>query len=239
MRALIVVPTYDEVGNVALVLRQLRLAVPEADILVVDDSSPDGTGQLVLTIGAELGRIDLLTRPGKLGLGSAYRDGLAWGLDRGYEVLVEMDADLSHDPAAVPSLLAALDDGADLAIGSRYIDGGNIVGWARHRRMLSRYGNSYSSAMLGLHVHDLTSGFRAFRAETLMRIVVASTQANGYGFQIEMVDRVARAGGIVVEVPITFAERQEGQSKMSTRIVVEALALVTWWRLRGRRTIPA
>jgi dolichol-phosphate mannosyltransferase len=233
VRTLVVLPTYQEAGNVAEVLRRLRAAMPAADVLVVDDSSPDGTAEVAKSVAAEVGGIDVLVRPGKSGLGAAYRAGFAEGLARGYEVLVEMDADLSHDPADLTRLVGALDD-SDLAVGSRYVPGGWIPRWSWWRRSLSKWGNRYAGAMLGLHVKDTTSGFRAYRAAALSGIDLARVRADGYGFQIEMVHRVARAGGRVVEVPIRFADRTRGESKMSARIVVEALLLVTWWGLRER-----
>ena len=229
-----VLPTYQEAANVVEVLRRVRAAAPGADVLVVDDGSPDGTADLAQAAGRELGGVDVLRRTAKAGLGKAYRAGFAVGLERGYEVLVEMDADLSHDPAALPSLLRAVEDGADLAIGSRYVSGGSIPAWSASRRALSRNGNRYAAAALGLGVHDATAGYRAYRATMLDKIDLGAVRADGYGFQIEMTYRVARAGGTIVEVPIVFTDRVLGQSKMSGRIVVEALALVTWWGIRDR-----
>ena len=234
MRALVVLPTYNEADNVAEVLRRLRSAVPAAHVLVVDDGSPDGTAAIARVVGAELGGVDVLARAGKLGLGSAYRDGFIEGLRRGYQVLVEMDADLSHDPASLPELLRAVEDGADLAVGSRYVAGGSVTHWTRRRRALSRWGNRYAGFMLGLPLADATSGFRAYRADIVAKLDLHSVRADGYGFQIEMAYRVARAGGQIAEVPITFVDRRRGASKMSTRIVVEALLLVTWWGLIDR-----
>jgi glycosyltransferase involved in cell wall biosynthesis len=234
MGSLIVLPTYQEADNIAVVLRRVRAAVPAADVLVVDDGSPDGTADLAEACGAELGRIQVLRRAGKGGLGSAYRDGMRWGLEHGFDTLVEMDADLSHDPADLPRLLAAVEDGADLAIGSRYVPGGSIPAWSWFRRVLSRQGNRYAAAVLRLPVVDATSGFRAYRASTLAAVGLEGVRADGYGFQIEMVYRVVGGGGRVVELPISFTERTLGRSKMSSRIVVEALLLVTWWGLRDR-----
>lgn len=234
MRTLIAVPTYEEAGNVAGVIGRIRGAVPEADILVIDDASPDGTANIAEATGRELGQVTVLRRPGKSGLGSAYRDGFAWALERGYEVVVEMDADLSHDPASLPELLQAVSGGADLALGSRYVPGGGIPRWTWHRRALSRWGNRYASWALGLEIADATSGFRAYRADTLRGIDLGAVRADGYGFQIEMAYLVVRAGAKVVEVPIQFADRTRGNSKMSSRIVVEALALVSWWGIRER-----
>lgn len=234
MRTLVVLPTYTEAANIADVLLRLRDAVPEADVLVVDDASPDGTAEIAKGVAAELGRIDVLVRPGKAGLGSAYRAGFTEGIQRGYEVLVEMDSDLSHDPAALPGLLRAVEEGADLAIGSRYVPGGEIPEWSAHRRALSRWGNRYAAVLLRLDVRDATSGYRAYRASAIAAIDLHKVRADGYGFQIEMAHLVARNGGTVVELPIRFVDRERGTSKMSSRIVVEALALVTWWGVRDR-----
>jgi dolichol-phosphate mannosyltransferase len=233
-RVLVVLPTYEEADNIVEVLRRLRAAVPAADVLVIDDSSPDGTAALAKIEAHELGGIDVLVRPAKSGLGSAYRTGFKEGLDRGYDVLVEMDSDLSHDPSALPALLAAVEDGADLAIGSRYAAGGSTPNWPLHRRLLSRYGNRYSSLALRLDVRDATSGFRAYRSEILDRIHLDAVRADGYAFQIETAYRVAKAAGTITELPITFLDRGRGTSKMSMRIVAEALVLTTWWGLRAR-----
>jgi dolichol-phosphate mannosyltransferase len=238
MRVLVVLPTYQEAENIATVLRRLRDADRTAHVLVVDDASPDGTADLAVAVGEELGRVDVLRRPGKAGLGSAYRDGFAWGLARGFDAFVEMDSDLSHDPAALPDLLAPLSQGVDVVVGSRYVPGGSIPQWGVHRRALSRAGNVYAALMLGLRVTDLTSGYRAYAASILRRIDLGAVRADGYGFQIEMVHRAALAGGLVTEVPIRFVDRVEGRSKMSMRTIVEALALVSWWgttRVLGRR----
>ncbi len=236
MRALVVLPTYQEAENIAEVLRRLRAAAPAADVLVVDDSSPDGTAAIAKAAGHELGGVDVLIRPTKSGLGSAYRAGFADGLARGYDVLVEMDNDLSHDPARLPALLHTVEAGADLAVGSRYVPGGLIPNWPVHRRFLSRAGNRYAAFVLGLSVRDATSGFRAYRADALRRIDLTSVSADGYGFQIEMAYRVAANDGKIVELPIEFVDRKRGTSKMSLRIIVEALLLVTWWGLRDRVT---
>lgn len=227
-------PTYQEATNVVTVLQRIRAAAPAAHVLVVDDSSPDGTADLADAAGAELGQIEVLRRASKSGLGSAYRAGFGHGMAQGYDVLVEMDADLSHDPAALPSLLKAVDDGADLAVGSRYVPGGAIPNWAFHRRALSRWGNRYAAFMLHLDVADATSGFRAYRADMLRKIDLDTVSTDGYGFQIDMAYRVAGAKGRIVEVPIEFADRVRGSSKMSMRIIVEALGSVTYWGLRDR-----
>ncbi|HEX3622512.1 MAG TPA: polyprenol monophosphomannose synthase [Acidimicrobiales bacterium] len=238
MRALVVLPTYQEAENIAEVLRRLRAAAPAVDILVVDDSSPDGTALLAKAVGHELGGVDVMIRATKSGLGSAYRAGFAEGLARGYDVLVEMDSDLSHDPARLPVLLRAVDEGADLALGSRYVPGGAVPGWPRHRRWLSRAGNRYADLVLGLAVRDATSGFRAYRADALRRVDLGTVHADGYGFQIEMAYRIANNGGLIVEVPITFVDRTRGTSKMSGNIIGEALAMVTWWGVRDRLLAP-
>jgi dolichol-phosphate mannosyltransferase len=232
VRTLVVLPTYQEADNVAPVLRRLREAVPAATILVVDDGSPDGTADLAEAAGRELGQVEVLRRSGKQGLGSAYRAGFAHGIERGFEVMVEIDADGSHDPGALPSLLAAVEGGADLAIGSRYVPGGEIPDWPPIRRFISKAGNVYVQAVLRLGVKDATAGFRAYRADMLRRLDVLEIRAEGYGFQVEMVYRIARLGGRVVEVPITFTDRVEGVSKMSWKIVGEAFVLVTLWGIR-------
>jgi dolichol-phosphate mannosyltransferase len=236
LRALVVLPTYNEAENIAEVLRRARAAAPDAGILLVDDSSPDGTADIARAMTAEVGGVDILSRPAKSGLGSAYREGFKWGRERGFEVLMEMDSDLSHDPADIPRLLKGIDEGADLVIGSRYVPGGSIPHWPWHRRALSKYGNRYSAAMLRIDVHDMTAGFRAYRADMVGRIDIESVRADGYGFQVEMTYFVAQAGGRIVEVPIKFVDRVRGTSKMSTNIVVEAMALVTWWGIRDRVT---
>ena len=236
MRALVVLPTYQEAGNIDTALARLRAAVPDATVLVVDDNSPDGTADLAEATGRELGNIEVLRRPGKDGLGSAYRAGFAHGLERGYDVLVEIDADGSHDPAALPQLLAAVEQGADLAIGSRYVPGGSTPEWPTSRRLISVIGNRYASFVLGLDVRDATAGFRAYRAEMLRKLDLAAQRADGYGFQVEMAYRISRLGGRIVEVPIEFKDRVEGVSKMSWKIVAEALVLVTVWAVRDRVT---
>lgn len=234
MRTLIVLPTFNEADNIVEVLQKLRAVVPEASVLVVDDASPDGTADLVEEVAEQIGDVSVMRRPAKSGLGSAYRDGFRRGLSVGYDVMVEMDSDLSHDPAALPLLLTAVADGAALALGSRYIPGGSIPDWSWHRRALSRWGNRYAAVVLGIDVKDATSGYRAYRAEALTNIDFHTVQADGYGFQVEMAYRVLASGGRIVEVPISFTDRVRGESKMSSRIVIEALVLVTWWAIRDR-----
>jgi dolichol-phosphate mannosyltransferase len=229
---LVVIPTYNESENIDRVLRRVRGALPDATVLVVDDGSPDGTGDIAEKVGTEIGNIELLRRTEKSGLGSAYRAGFRWGLDRGFDVCIEMDADLSHDPDALPDLVAPLGKGFELVVGSRYVPGGSIPNWAWHRRLLSRGGNVYASTLLGLGVTDSTSGFRAYSASVLNRIALDNIRAEGYGFQIEMTYQAKRAGAPIVEVPIRFVDRTEGESKMSMIIVVEALGLVTWWGIQ-------
>jgi dolichol-phosphate mannosyltransferase len=229
MPALVVMPTYNEAENIDRVLRAVRGALPDAGILVVDDGSPDGTADMAEKLGEEVGNVEVLRRPAKSGLGSAYRAGFAWGLSRGWDAFVEMDADLQHDPGALPGLVAPLADGVDLVVGSRYVPGGSIPQWRWYRRLVSQGGNIYADALLGLGVKDSTSGFRVYSAKILSVIDLASVRAEGYGFQIEMVRQVRDHGGRVVEVPIRFVDRAVGESKMSMSIVVEALGLVTWW----------
>jgi dolichol-phosphate mannosyltransferase len=235
-RVLIVLPTYNEVDNITAIVDRIRDAVPQADMLVVDDGSPDGTAARVRWLAKRIPGLHLLERTSKDGLGAAYRAGFAWGIGRHYDVLVEMDADGSHRPEDLPRLLAAIDNGADLAIGSRYVSGGVIPKWSLGRRLLSRGGNAYASAMLGIGVHDATAGFRAYRAGLLERIDFQNLRAGGYGFQIEGAWRAAQSGARVSEVPITFEDRLAGESKMSKAIVVEALRLVTRWGLGERAT---
>jgi dolichol-phosphate mannosyltransferase len=237
VRVLVVIPTYNEADNIERMLARIRETLPEAHILVVDDGSPDGTAELVEKVATSLGEVSLLQRPGKAGLGSAYRAGFSWGLERGYEAFVEMDADFSHDPAALPDLLAPLADGHELSIGSRYIRGGSIPNWSWHRHLLSWSANRYASMVLGLGVADSTAGFRAYAGSVLRRLDLERIRAEGYGFQIEMTYRSKQAGASIVEVPIRFVDRQEGESKMSMAIVVEALGLVAYWGI-GRMLHP-
>ncbi len=235
LRPLIVLPTYDEAENIVEVLRRIRAALPAAEVLVVDDGSPDGTAELARSEGDALGRVHVLQRSDKRGLGAAYLAGFAWGLERGFGVLVEMDADLSHDPGDLPALVGAVTVvGADLAVGSRYVPGGHIPDWPWRRRFLSRWGNRYAAGVLGLAINDATSGFRAYRAEVLRAIELDRIRAEGYAFQVELAYRVIRRGGRVVEVPIVFRDRVRGTSKMSWHIIGEAMALVALWGVRDR-----
>jgi dolichol-phosphate mannosyltransferase len=234
MRTLVCIPTYQEADNVDRFLRTVRTAAPAADILVCDDNSPDGTGDLAEKTAAELGRVDVLHRPGKEGLGAAYREGFRWGLDHGYDVIVQMDCDFSHDPAVIDQLLAIMAEGVDCAIGSRYVPGGSTPGWPLHRRMLSKYGNRYTAAVLRLGIKDATGGFRAYRATTLEAIDIDGTLANGYAFQSEVALRMAQADLRLEEIPITFVDREHGTSKMSVKIMAESMARVTTWGIRSR-----
>ena len=234
MTTLIIIPTYLEAENIADVLGQVRTAAPEADILVVDDSSPDGTADLVKKTAEELGQIEALVQPEKTGLAAAYRAGFAHGFAGGYDVMVQMDADFSHDPAMLPELLRLVEGGADVVIGSRYVAGGGITDWPTIRRLLSRGGNLYASTLLGLRIHDATSGFRAYRADLLRTIEAGATRATGYGLQVELAYRAHRMGARVIEVPITFKDRVRGVSKLSWHIIGEAMSLVAWWCVRDR-----
>lgn len=232
-RVLVIIPTYDELENLPLILGRIRAAVPQVDVLVADDSSPDGTGDLADALAAEDPQLYVLHRAGKEGLGAAYLAGFAWGLERGYDVLVEMDADGSHSPEQLPSLLAALAD-ADLVLGSRWVPGGSVVNWPTSRKILSRGGNLWTRISLGIPLHDATGGYRVFRRQTLLGLGLADVASAGYCFQVDLAWRAIKAGFRVVEVPITFVEREHGVSKMSQRIVVEALLLTTLWGIRHR-----
>ena len=233
LRVLVCIPTYNESESLAGVVARLRAAVPEADVVVADDNSPDGTGKIADELAAADSAIHVLHRAGKQGLGAAYLAAFAWGLHEGYDVLVEMDADGSHQPEELPRLLAAL-SGADLVLGSRYVPGGALEGWARSREALSRGGNAYVRIALGLPFKDATGGFRAYRRRVLETIDRAGVESQGYCFQVDLAWRAWQAGFRVVEVPITFVERALGTSKMSQRIVSEALWQVTRWGLTRR-----
>ena len=236
-RVLVIVPTYDEVQNLAPIVARVLAAVPTAHLLVVDDGSPDGTGALADRLAAEDGRVCVLHRTQKAGLGAAYVAGFRWAQQRGYDVVVEMDADGSHAPEQLPRLLAALQD-ADLVLGSRWVEGGEILNWPRSRELLSRGGNAYVRFVLGVPLHDATGGFRAFRREVLDALPLDDVASRGYCFQVDLAWRATQAGYRVAEVPITFVERVRGESKMSRAIVAEALWRVTWWGVRSRRPAP-
>ena len=234
LRVLVIVPTYNERENLPLIVSRVRGAVPTAHLLVADDASPDGTGQLADHLAADDPNVHVLHRPGKAGLGAAYLDGFGWGVRHGFDVLVEMDADGSHQPEQLPTLLERVEAGADLAIGSRYVPGGAVQNWPKHREVLSRGGNLYVRLMLGIDVKDATAGYRAYRATALEKLALAEVESQGYCFQVDLTRRAARAGLRVDEVPITFVERTQGASKMSRSIVAEALWMVTRWGTRSR-----
>ncbi|MFF2654405.1 polyprenol monophosphomannose synthase [Streptomyces sp. NPDC058045] len=230
---LVIIPTYNEAENVESVVERVRTSVPEAHVLVADDNSPDGTGKLADQLAADDEQVHVLHRKGKEGLGAAYLAGFRWGLERGYGVLVEMDADGSHRPEELPRLLTAL-GGADLVLGSRWVPGGRVVNWPAHRKLISRGGSTYSRLLLDVPIRDVTGGFRAFRRETLEGLGLADVASQGYCFQVDLARRSIRAGYHVVEVPITFVDREFGDSKMSRDIFVEALWRVTAWGVRER-----
>jgi dolichol-phosphate mannosyltransferase len=233
-RTLVVVPTFEEAENIEELLRRLRAANAGIDVLVVDDSSPDGTADIARSVGEEVGGVEVEVRAVKDGLGSAYRHGFAIALNRDYDRVVQMDADLSHDPAALPSLLGAVRNGVGLVIGSRYVPGGQIPHWPWHRRALSKWGNRYTQWVLGMRVKDTTSGYRVWRCDTLREAGVMETRSLGYLFQIECAYRVIRHGGRLAEVPITFTDRVRGESKMNGAVIWEELTNVTWWGVRDR-----
>ena len=235
-RALVIVPTYEESATIGTVLERLFAAADDrTEVLVVDDGSADGTDDIVKAHPLAGSRVHLMERGAKLGLGSAYRDGFAWGMARDFDALVEMDADLSHDPADVPRLLAGL-EGAHLVIGSRYVPGGSTHGWGIGRKILSRFGNLYVRVVTGLPVADATAGYRAYRTSTLRAIGIDSITSEGYSFQVEGAIRTWRAGYRIAEVPVAFSEREEGQSKMHGGTVREALRRVIAWGIEGPRT---
>jgi dolichol-phosphate mannosyltransferase len=236
-RLWVVLPTYNEAENLEPISRAILAAVPQATLLVVDDASPDGTGVLADDLAALDPRIQVLHRPGKEGLGPAYRQGFRVALDGGASIVVQMDADFSHDPATLPDLIKPIADGvADMVIGSRYTRGGRVLDWGLGRRVISRGGSVFARTVLGLPVQDLTGGFKAWRSDTLAAVSGGEVRAGGYVFQIEMTYKASRAGARVVEIPVTFADRRVGNSKMSRRIVGEAFLVVLalrWEELRG------
>lgn len=231
MRTLVVVPTHNEADNIAELLDGLATHTPEADILVIDDASTDDTRAIVRGRPSFGDRLRLVERNEKRGLGDAYVCAFGIALADGYDAVVEIDADLSHDPIVLPTMLDLARRNIDLVIGSRYIPGGSVVGWPRRRTWLSRWGNRYAAIALGLAINDATAGYRVYRADTLRRIDLEAIRAEGYGFQIEMTYRAVAAGCSIVEVPITFRDRIAGASKMSGNIVREAFVLVTWWAI--------
>lgn len=230
-RVLVVIPTYNEADNIAGVAGRLRAAVPQADLLICDDNSPDGTGKIADELAEADQQVHVLHRAGKEGLGAAYLAGFRWGINRGYQVLVEMDADGSHRPEELPRMLTALEEGADLVLGSRWVAGGQVVNWPKSREWLSRGGSAYSRLLLRLPVRDTTGGYRVFRVRTLQSIGLDYVRSQGYCFQVDLLRRTVTRGFTVVEVPITFVEREHGVSKMSRAIVAEALWRVTVWGL--------
>jgi dolichol-phosphate mannosyltransferase len=231
---LVVIPTYNERDNIERIVSRLRAALPKAHALIVDDGSPDGTGEIADRLAAEDEHIHVMHRTEKNGLGAAYVAGFTWGLERDYAAVVEMDADGSHAPEDLPRMLDALED-ADLAIGSRYVPGGRVVNWPKHRYLLSWGANTYVRVALGARVKDMTAGFRAYRREALQKLRIDNVASRGYCFQIDLGWRTIEAGFTVVEVPITFTEREHGVSKMSGDVIREALVRVTKWGLRRRR----
>jgi len=230
----VVLPTYNESENIAGLLTQLRTVLPDGRLYVVDDNSPDGTGEIAERCAVELGGIEVLHRPGKQGLGSAYRQGFTHVIAQGVDVVVSMDVDFSHDPLAIPAMLAEIESGSDAVIGSRYVSGGGTKNWPLHRRLLSRWGNLYTGAVLGVKVRDRTSGFRAYRSSALAAIAPETTKAEGYAFLSELVVRLSRRGLKISEVPILFIDRENGTSKMSGRIIIESMLLVTRWGISHR-----
>lgn len=231
--ALVIIPTYNEAENIKAIVTRVREAVPEAHVLVADDNSPDGTGKLADELAAADDHVQVMHRKGKEGLGAAYLAGFRWGLEHGYGVLIEMDADGSHQPEELPRLLTAL-KGADLVLGSRWVPGGRVVNWPKSREIISRGGSMYSRIALDLPLRDITGGYRAFRRETLEGLGLEEVASQGYCFQVDLARRAIKAGYHVVEVPITFVERELGDSKMSRDILVEALWRVTTWGVGER-----
>ena len=232
-RTLVIIPTYDEAANLEPMVARVRAAAPAVDLLVVDDHSPDGTGAIADRLAATDPQVHVLHRPTKDGLGRAYLAGFAWGLRRDYQVLVQMDADGSHQPEQLAAVLAALDH-ADLVLGSRWVPGGGVRNWPRRRELLSRGGSLYARTMLGLPIRDVTAGYRAFRRSALERLDLGDVASAGYCFQVDLASRAVRAGLRVVEVPILFVEREHGASKMSGDIVREALVRITQWGFAHR-----
>lgn len=233
-RVLVVIPTYNEIDNIRIITGRLRRAVPAVDILVADDNSPDGTGQVADELAAADPQIHVLHRPGKQGLGAAYVAGFGWAEERGYDAVVEMDADGSHAPEELPRLLDAL-RGADAVIGSRWVRGGKVVNWPLHRLVLSRGANVYTMVAMGMPYRDATGGYRAYRMPVLAKMDLGSVLSQGYCFQVDLTRRAHREGFRLVEVPITFAEREHGTSKMSSGIIGEAFWRVAVWGVQARR----
>jgi glycosyltransferase involved in cell wall biosynthesis len=237
MRTLVVVPTHNEAENVGAVLDEIEKHLPEADVLVVDDASTDGTRDVVRERAGFGDRVQLLERGAKLGLASAYLEGFHVALDRGYDAIAEIDADRSHDPSVLPTMLDIAKHEIDVVIGSRYVPGGSVTGWSHRRTWLSRWGNRYAAIVLGLAINDATAGYRVYRTDALRRLDLDAISSDGYVFQIEMTYRAVAAGMSVVEVPIVFRDRVAGHSKMSSHIVREAFTRVTWWGLSDLFTL--
>lgn len=233
-RVLIVMPTYNERQNLEIMAGRIRESTPEADLLVVDDNSPDRTGDLAEKLAEADPHVHVMHRTEKAGLGKAYLAGFTWALERGYDVIVEMDADGSHRPEDLPRLLAAVADGADGVIGSRWVPGGKVVNWPKKREILSRGANIYTRLMIGFNVKDATGGYRAYKASTLRRIDLSNVESTGYSFQVDITVRIIKAGLRVVEVPITFTERERGVSKMDSAIIREAFWRVLRWGVQSR-----
>jgi dolichol-phosphate mannosyltransferase len=244
VKVTVIIPTYNEIENIDSILKAVRASVPDAELLVVDDNSPDGTGQQAEKTAKEIGRVLVLHRLGKEGLGTAYRDAFKLVLDGDTDVIITMDADFSHDPATIPLFLDAVRNGAEIVVGSRYIKNGMSVNWPLHRLLLSKWGNRYTAFMLKIKVHDCTTGFRALTVQSMQKIKVLSTVSQGYAFQTELLFLAARVGEVkIVEVPIIFHDRKYGKSKMNGRIIRESMLLVTRWGIAlrtgiGRKHLP-
>jgi dolichol-phosphate mannosyltransferase len=234
VRTLVVLPTYNEADNIVDFVHAVRTAAPFADVLIVDDNSPDGTGLLAEQLAAVDHSVSVLHRTAKAGLGAAYRHGFSVAFERGYEVIVSMDSDFSHDPTVIPVMISRIEQGADVVVGSRYVHGGGTIDWPVRRQLLSKWGNRYTGLVLGMKVRDCTSGFRAYRASALERVAPGDTKAEGYAFLTELVHRLDRGGARVVETPIIFRDRERGVSKMSGRIILESMLRVTSWGVRER-----
>jgi len=232
-RVLVIIPTYNEADNIRVIMDRLRTAVPAVDVLIADDNSPDGTGAIADELSASDEHVHVMHRPGKLGLGAAYLAGFAWGVEHGYDAVVEMDADGSHRPEELPHLLDALPE-ADLVIGSRWVKGGQVVNWPLHRLILSRGANVYTRLALGMPVKDATGGFRVYRVTALQKLDIDTVSSQGYCFQVDLAWRAYRAGLRVHEVPIVFTERERGSSKMSSSVIREALWRITIWGTQAR-----
>ena len=244
VKVTVIIPTYNEIENIDSILKAVRSSVPDAELLVVDDNSPDGTGQQADKTAAEIGRIRVLHRPGKEGLGTAYRDAFKLVLSGDTDVIITMDADFSHDPQTIPLFLDAIKNGAEIVVGSRYIKDGMSVNWPLHRLLLSKWGNRYTAFMLKIEVHDCTTGFRAYTAQSMRSIEILKTISQGYAFASETLFRASMRGEKnIVEIPIIFHDRKYGKSKMNGRIIRESMVLVTRWSIAlrtgiGRKHLP-